>query len=200
MIKALLVIPIAPALELQHLRLSQGLERTNWTCRYVRTQRLDHIGSIDGSKLEEPCNLKGGTNGQIQPWQRLQPPLGYIQSVSGWWTATPRSMAMHWGVAGTHFSAALPSSGIRFSSLSPGRFSLAGVQQQLHLSGAWTQPSPSSLRSVRVLSGLGPAARAHHTSLFRCHGGCRWVGFVPFPAGPKTTPSPQCTIHGSGMG
>ena len=33
----------------------------------------------------------------------------------------------------------------------------------------------------------------------RCHGGCRWVGFVPFPAGPKTTPSPQCTNHGSGM-
>ena len=32
-IEALVVIPMTPAMKLQHLRLPQGLERTNWTCR-----------------------------------------------------------------------------------------------------------------------------------------------------------------------
>ena len=105
---------------------------------------------------------------------------------------------MHAPVQGSDFREALRDSILRFSSLSPGRFSLAGVLQQLHPSGAWMQLCPSSPRSVRVLSGLGPAARAH-SAVPRCHCGCRWVGFAPWPAGPKTTPSHQCTIHGSGM-
>ena len=135
---------------------------------------------------------------RIQPWQRLQPPLGYIQSVSGWWSATLRSMAMHAPVQGSDFQEGLQDSILHFSSLSPERFSLEGARQLLHLSDAWRQPSPSSPRSVRVLSGRGPADQPHH-AVQRCHSGCRWVGFVPLPDDLKTTPSPQCTSHGSGM-